>query len=283
MDYKKTMSKATPPTEQTGKYADLHEMSIGALISAMHEIDFEALEAVGRVKKEIESFVVHLVERMKQGGRLFYMGAGTSGRLGVVDASECPPTFGVDDGRVVGLIAGGDSAIRKAVEGAEDDVHQGWKDLSKHKVTERDTVLGIAASGRTPYVIGAIVEARKMGMLTACITCNPDSELSRESEFSIEAISGPEFVTGSTRLKAGTATKLILNMITTVTMIQLGHVKGSQMVDMKLSNIKLIERGTKMVAETTGLDNDEARKLLLTHGSVREAVVNFNSSKGTSK
>ena len=277
------MSKATPPTEQTGKYSDLHEMSVGALISAMHEIDFEALEAVGRVKKEIEDFVVHLVARMEKGGRLFYMGAGTSGRLGVVDASECPPTFGVEDGRVVGLIAGGDSAIRMAVEGAEDDFHQGWKDLSEHEVTERDTVLGIAASGRTPYVIGAIVEARKLGMLTACITCNPESELARESECPIEAISGPEFVTGSTRLKAGTATKLILNMITTVTMIQLGHVKGSQMVDMKLSNKKLIERGTKMVAETTGLSNDEAKELLLAQGSVRGAVERFNTTLGTSK
>ena len=277
------MSKATPPTEQTGKYSDLHEMSVGALISAMHEIDFEALEAVGRVKKEIKNFVVHLVARMEKGGRLFYMGAGTSGRLGVVDASECPPTFGVEDGRVVGLIAGGDSAIRMAVEGAEDDFHQGWKDLSKHEVTERDTVLGIAASGRTPYVIGAIVEARKTGMLTACITCNPESELARESEYPIEAISGPEFVTGSTRLKAGTATKLILNMITTVTMIQLGHVKGSQMVDMKLSNKKLIERGTKMVAETTGLSNDEAKELLLAQGSVRGAVERFNTTLGTSK
>ena len=277
------MSKAPPPTEQTGKYSDLHEMSVGALISAMHEIDFEALEAVGRVKKEIKNFVVHLVARMEKGGRLFYMGAGTSGRLGVVDASECPPTFGVEDGRVVGLIAGGDSAIRMAVEGAEDDFHQGWKDLSKHEVTERDTVLGIAASGRTPYVIGAIVEARKMGMLTACITCNPESELARESECPIEAISGPEFVTGSTRLKAGTATKLILNMITTVTMIQLGHVKGSQMVDMKLSNKKLIERGTKMVAETTGLSNDEAKELLLAQGSVRGAVERFNTTLGTSK
>ena len=276
------MSKATPPTEQTGKYSDLHEMSVGALISAMHEIDFEALEAVGRVKKEIEDFVVHLVARMEKGGRLFYMGAGTSGRLGVVDASECPPTFGVEDGRVVGLIAGGDSAIRMAVEGAEDDFHQGWKDLSKHEVTERDTVLGIAASGRTPYVIGAIVEARKLGMLTACITCNPESELARESECPIEAISGPEFVTGSTRLKAGTATKLILNMITTVTMIQLGHVKGSQMVDMKLSNKKLIERGTKMVAETTGLSNDEAKELLLAQGSVRGAVERFNTTLGAS-
>ena len=276
------MSKATPPTEQTGKYSDLHEMSVGALISAMHEIDFEALEAVGRVKNEIEDFVVHLVARMEKGGRLFYMGAGTSGRLGVVDASECPPTFGVEDGRVVGLIAGGDSAIRMAVEGAEDDFHQGWKDLSKHEVTERDTVLGIAASGRTPYVIGAIVEARKLGMLTACITCNPESELARESEYPIEAISGPEFVTGSTRLKAGTATKLILNMITTVTMIQLGHVKGSQMVDMKLSNKKLIERGTKMVAETTGLSNDEAKELLLAQGSVRGAVERFNTTLGAS-
>ena len=245
----------------------------------MHEIDFEALEAVGRVKKEIEKFVVHLVDRMEKGGRLFYMGAGTSGRLGVVDASECPPTFGVESGIVVGLIAGGDSAIRKAVEGAEDDFHQGWKDLTKHNVTIVDTVVGIAASGRTPYVIGAIKEARKMGMLTACITCNPESDLASESEFPIEAISGPEFVTGSTRLKAGTTTKLILNMITTVTMIQLGHVKGSQMVDMQLSNKKLIERGTKMVVEATGLSNEHAKELLLEKGSVRSAVNSFSINK----
>ena len=273
------MVKSTPPTEQTGKHSNLHKMSVEALISAMHEIDFEALEAVGRVKKEIEKFVVHLVERMEKGGRLFYMGAGTSGRLGVVDASECPPTFGVEEGAVVGLIAGGDSAIRKAVEGAEDDFLQGWKDLTKHNVTKVDTVVGIAASGRTPYVIGAIKEARKMGMLTACITCNPKSDLALESEYPIEAISGPEFVTGSTRLKAGTATKLILNMITTVTMIQLGHVKGSQMVDMQLSNKKLIERGTKMVADATGLSHNDAMELLLEKGSVRLAVNSFNSNK----
>ena len=273
------MVKSTPPTEQTGKHSNLHKMSVEALISAMHEIDFEALEAVGRVKKEIEKFVVHLVERMEKGGRLFYMGAGTSGRLGVVDASECPPTFGVEEGAVVGLIAGGDSAIRKAVEGAEDDFLQGWKDLTKHNVTKVDTVVGIAASGRTPYVIGAIKEARKMGMLTACITCNPKSDLALESEYPIEAISGPEFVTGSTRLKAGTATKLILNMITTVTMIQLGHVKGSQMVDMQLSNEKLIERGSKMVAEATGLSNNDAKELLLEKGSVRSAVNSFSINK----
>ena len=277
------MIKSTPPTEQTGKHSNLQKMSIGELISAMHEIDFEAIEAVGRVKKEIENFVIHLVERMEKGGRLFYMGAGTSGRLGVVDASECPPTFGVEAEMVVGLIAGGDSAIRKAVEGAEDDSHQGWIDLTKYDVTKVDTVVGIAASGRTPYVIGAIKEARNMGMLTACITCNPGSDLASVSEFTIEAISGPEFVTGSTRLKAGTATKLILNMITTVTMIQLGHIKGSQMVDMQLSNNKLIERGTKMVVEATGLSNEDSKELLLKKGSVRLAVNSFNSNKDHSR
>jgi N-acetylmuramic acid 6-phosphate etherase len=216
---------------------------------------------------------------MQAGGRLFYVGAGTSGRLGVVDASECPPTFGVEDGKVVGLIAGGDSAIRKAVEGAEDDAEQGWKDLESHGIGELDAVVGIAASGRTPYVVGALVEARSRGILTGCITCNPDTEVGRSCEFAIEAITGPEFVTGSTRLKAGTATKLILNMITTVTMIQLGHVKGNSMVDMKLSNIKLIERGARMVAEETGVTLEAAEALLLKHGSVRAAVDAFTCTR----
>ncbi|HHZ82141.1 MAG TPA: N-acetylmuramic acid 6-phosphate etherase [Flavobacteriales bacterium] len=273
------MTKPTPPTERAGKFTELHTMSVEELTSAMHEVDFETLKAVGEVKESINSFISQLVLRMKKGGRLFYMGAGTSGRLGVVDASECPPTFGVNPGVVVGIIAGGDSAIRQAVEGAEDDSEMGWLDLNEYNVTGLDSVVGIAASGRTPYVIGAIKSARDHGLLTACITCNPDTELAEVSEFPIEVITGPEFVTGSTRLKAGTATKLVLNMISTIAMIQLGHVKGSKMVDMQLSNAKLIERGTYMVMEATGLAEVEARELLIAEGSVREAVDHYNSSK----
>lgn len=269
--------KSIPPTEQSGKFEDLHLMSSSSIVSAMSQMDFEAAEAVKAVLGDIEVFIDALVERMKRGGRLFYMGAGTSGRLGVVDASECPPTFGVEHGRVVGLIAGGDSAIRKAVEGAEDDAEMGWSDLKEHDITEIDTVVGIAASGRTPYVIGAIKKAREAGLLTGCVTCNPGSKLAEASEYSIEAITGPEFVTGSTRLKAGTATKLILNMITTAAMIQLGHVKGNKMVDMQLSNAKLVERGTRMVSDATGLGEAEAKELLLKHGAVRLAVEAFNA------
>jgi len=261
-----------PPTEQDGKFEDLHLMSSNDIVSAMNQMDFEATEAVKAVLGDIEVFIDALVERMKLGGRLFYMGAGTSGRLGVVDASECPPTFGVEHGRVVGIIAGGDSAIRKAVEGAEDDYDMGWKDLQTYNVTKNDAVVGIAASGRTPYVIGAIEKARCAGLLTGCVTCNPGSKLAKTSEYAIEAVTGPEFVTGSTRLKAGTATKLILNMITTAAMIQLGHVKGNKMVDMQLSNAKLVERGTRMVSEATGLNEEASKILLLEHGAVRRAV-----------
>lgn len=261
-----------PPTEQSGKHDNLHKKSVGQLVSAMNGVDAEALEAVGNCLDQIEAFVEQLVPRMANGGRLFYVGAGTSGRLGVVDASECPPTFGVDNGRVVGLIAGGDSAIRKAVEGAEDSETQGWADLVANEISDKDTIVGIAASGRTPYVVEAIRKARENGILTACITCNPNTTVAENSDHPIEAITGPEFVTGSTRLKAGTATKLVLNMITTITMIKLGHVKGNRMVDMQLSNDKLVERGIRMVAEATGVSTGEAQELLLKHGSVRNAV-----------
>lgn len=265
------MSKL-PPTEQNGKHDGLHQMSVCQLVSAMNSVDAEALDAVSNCLSQIESFVNQLVPRMSAGGRLFYVGAGTSGRLGVVDASECPPTFGVDHGRVVGLIAGGDSAIRKAVEGAEDSETQGWDDLVSNNIGENDTVLGIAASGRTPYVVGALKRARLNGILTGCVTCNPNTAVAGHSDHPIEAITGPEFVTGSTRLKAGTATKLVLNMITTITMIKLGHVKGNRMVDMQLSNYKLVERGIRMVAEATGVSVEKAEELLLKHGSVRNAV-----------
>jgi N-acetylmuramic acid 6-phosphate etherase len=271
--------ESIPPTEQNGKFEDLHLMSSGDIVNAMNQMDFEATEAVKAVLGDIENFIDALVIRMIQGGRLFYMGAGTSGRLGVVDASECPPTFGVEHGRVVGLIAGGESAIRKAVEGAEDDAEMGWRDLCEHGISTSDTVVGIAASGRTPYVIGAIEKAREAGLLTGCITCNPGSKLAEASEYAIEAVTGPEFVTGSTRLKAGTATKLILNMITTAAMIQLGHVKGNKMVDMQLSNAKLVERGTRMVVEATGLSQAEAKELLLKYGGVRTAVETHKADK----
>jgi N-acetylmuramic acid 6-phosphate etherase len=269
----------TNPTESEGKYSDLDGMSVSGLANAMHDVDHDVLKAVGLAKPKVIEFINEMIKRMSKGGRLFYLGAGTSGRLGVLDASECPPTFGVEQGKVVGIIAGGDSAIRIAVEGAEDDPSQGWKDLRKFNLNKNDTVVGIASSGRTPYVIGAVKEAKKQGLLTGCITCNPGSKLSEEVDFVMEAITGPEFVTGSTRLKAGTATKLILNMITTILFIKLGHVKGSQMVDMKLSNKKLIERGTKMVKASTGLNEIEAKALLLKHKSVREAIISYETQR----
>ena len=209
---------------------------------------------------------------MQHGGRLLYMGAGTSGRLGIVDASECPPTFGIDFGRVIGIIAGGDGAIRKAVEFAEDDEEQGWKDLQTFNITKNDVVVGIAASGRTPYVIGALKKCNEEGISTGCVVCNAGSAVAAVSKFPVEVVVGPEFVTGSTRLKSGTAQKLVLNMLTTCTFIQLGHVKGNKMVDMQLSNYKLVDRGTRMVMEETGLNAEEAKALLLKEGSVRFAV-----------
>ena len=269
----------TNPTESEGKYSNLDGMSVSGLANAMHEVDHDVLKAVGLAKPKVIEFITEIIKRMSRGGRLFYLGAGTSGRLGVLDASECPPTFGVEQGKVVGIIAGGDSAIRIAVEGAEDDSSQGWKDLQEFNLNKNDTIVGIASSGRTPYVIGAVKEAKKQGLLTGCITCNPGSKLSEEVDFVMEAITGPEFVTGSTRLKAGTATKLILNMITTILFIKLGHVKGSQMVDMKLSNEKLIERGTKMVKASTGLNEIEAKALLLKHKSVREAIISYETQR----
>ena len=228
--------------------------------------------AVAGAIPRIEKLVNAIVKQMKAGGRLFYMGAGTSGRLGIVDASECPPTFGVPHGLVIGLIAGGDKAIRKAVEFAEDDTKQGWKDLSEHKVTKKDVVIGIAASGSTPYVIGALEACNKKGIITGCITCNKGSDVARVAKFPIEVVVGPEFVTGSTRMKAGTAQKLVLNMISTSVMIQLGRVQGNKMVDMQLSNNKLIERGTRMIMKSIGVSEKKANTLLLKHGSVRKAI-----------
>lgn len=250
-------------------------MSIGELLTSINNEDKLVSFAVENSIPEITAFVEEALVRMRNGGRLFYIGAGTSGRLGIVDASECPPTFGVSHGIVVGIIAGGDAAIRKAVEGAEDDVAAGWNDLLLHNPTQRDIVVGIAASGSTPYVLGGLKKANEQGLLTAAITCNPGSLVTQEAKHALVALVGPEFITGSTRMKSGTAQKLILNMISTALMIGLGHIKGNKMVDMQLSNAKLIERGSLMVAEETGLDLDQARNLLLDEGSVRKAVEAF--------
>ncbi|MFM1931105.1 MAG: hypothetical protein RL226_408 [Bacteroidota bacterium] len=268
--------ESLPHTEQPGHRDHLEKMSVLELLTGINEEDQTVATTVKQVIPAITALVETLVPRMKAGGRLFYMGAGTSGRLGVVDASECPPTFGVPHGMVIGLIAGGDDAIRKAVEFAEDDTEQGWKDLQEFGIEEGDTVIGIAASGKTPYVIGAVKKAREHGVLTGCITCNYNTALAQAVDFPIEAVTGPEFVTGSTRMKAGTAQKLILNMISTTVMIQLGRVVGSRMVDMQLSNNKLVDRGTRMVMDSTGLSREEAQTLLETAGSVRKAIELFN-------
>ena len=259
-------------TEQNSLYPSLDSMTTEELLEGMNSEDRKVPEVVGGCIPQISRFVDGVVERMRRGGRVFYIGAGTSGRLGIVDASEILPTYGVD-GAFIGIIAGGDGAIRRAVEGAEDDSLQGWKDVLKFDPVPDDSIVGITASGTAPYVLGAIRKARETGMLTACITCNEYAPVAAEAECPIVAVVGPEFVTGSTRMKAGTATKLILNMISTSVMIRLGHVKGSHMVDMQLTNKKLVDRGTRMIMEETGLtDYDKARSLLLKYGSVRAAV-----------
>ena len=259
-------------TESASHHNELESKSISELLLGMNTEDRSVPEAVAASLPQIENLIAEIVSKMKQGGRLFYMGAGTSGRLGIVDASECPPTFGVDFGRVIGIIAGGDGAIRKAVEFAEDDEEQGWKDLQTFNITQNDVVVGIAASGRTPYVIGALKKCNEEGISTGCVVCNAGSAVAAVSKFPVEVVVGPEFVTGSTRLKSGTAQKLVLNMLTTCTFIQLGHVKGNKMVDMQLSNYKLVDRGTRMVMEETGLNAADAKALLLKEGSVRLAV-----------
>ena len=259
-------------TEQSSHYDHLDKMSTVEILTAMNTEDRTVPVAVAKVIPQIEKLVDGIVERMERGGRVFYLGAGTSGRLGIVDASEIPPTYGVYDA-FIGLIAGGDMAIRTAVENAEDDPDGGWADMQPYQPTKDDVVIGIAASGTTPYVIGAVRHARENGMLTGCVTCNEASPLAAVTEIPIAAVVGPEFVTGSTRMKAGTAQKLVLNMISTSVMIKMGHVKGSKMVDMQLTNKKLVDRGTRMIMEETGIeDYDLARKLLLEHGQVRAAV-----------
>jgi N-acetylmuramic acid 6-phosphate etherase len=259
-------------TESTSNHDNLEQLSIKQLIEGINQEDHSVPTAISKELDNIERLIVKATEQLKKGGRLFYMGAGTSGRLGIVDASECPPTFGVDHNLVIGIIAGGDSAIRKAVEFAEDDTEKGWKDLLEYKINENDFVIGIAASGTTPYVIGALKTCQENNIPTGCISCNPNSPLSKVSDFPIEVVVGPEFVTGSTRMKSGTAQKLVLNMISTACMIQLGRVKGNRMVDMQLSNDKLVDRGTKMVMEGLGVGYEQANKLLNKYGSVRSAI-----------
>lgn len=266
-------------TESSSHYHDLEHMSLKDLLTNINREDHKVPEAVAQQIPQIERLVEGIVPRMKQGGRLFYIGAGTSGRLGILDASECPPTYGVPHDWVIGLIAGGDQAIRKAVEFAEDDFEQAWKDLQAYGIGKLDTVVGIAASGRTPYVIGGLRDARKQGILTGSITCNPGSKVAQEAEVPIEVIVGPEFVTGSTRMKAGTAQKLVLNMISTSVMIQLGRVKGNKMVDMQLSNTKLVKRGQRMLQEQLPITEEEASKLLETYGSVRKALENYRAKQ----
>lgn len=259
-------------TEQSSNYQDLQDMTVKEILTGINNEDSSVPAAVAEEIPQIEKLVEGVVERMKKGGRVFYLGAGTSGRLGVVDASEIPPTYGVHD-KFIGLIAGGDKAIRDAVEAAEDKLDGGWNDMQPFSPTENDVVIGVAASGSTPYVIGAVKTAREHGMLTGCITCNKGSALAAESEIPVEVVVGPEFVTGSTRMKAGTAEKLVLNMISTASMIRLGHVKGNKMVDMQLTNKKLVDRGSRMIMGETGIeDYDLAKRLLLKYGSVRKAV-----------
>lgn len=260
-------------TESESNYNHLELMSTHDLLTNINREDQKVALAVEKEIPTIEAFVDAAFQRMEKGGRLFYIGAGTSGRLGIVDASECPPTFGVPQGLVIGLIAGGDAAIRKAVEFAEDDTEQGWKDLSEYMLDGNDVLVGIAASGSTPYVLGAIHKAKEINILTAGISCNPQSKLSQSVDFAITPEVGPEFVTGSTRMKSGTAQKLVLNMISTALMIKLGRVQGNRMVDMQLSNHKLVDRGTLMVQEKLHIDYEQAKALLLQHGSVREAII----------
>jgi len=265
----------TKTTEQSSKYEHLEQMSVADLLSNINNEDKTVPLAVEKALPQIEALVSKVVEKMKLGGRLFYIGAGTSGRLGIVDASECPPTFGVPFDLVNGIIAGGDKAIRRAVENAEDNTTQAWIDLQEQNISTNDVVIGIAASGTTPYVIEGLKKCNENNIVTGCITCNEGSPLALTAEFPIVVVVGPEFVTGSSRMKAGTAQKLVLNMISTATMIQLGKVKGNKMVDMQLSNDKLVDRGVKMIMGEIPVDYETASKLLKEFGSVRKAVENW--------
>ena len=265
-------------SEQPSLYDDLEKKSVHEILTEINQEDHKVADAVQQAIPQIERLVTGIVERMKKGGRIFYMGAGTSGRLGVLDASEIPPTFGMSPGWIIGLIAGGDTALRNAVENAEDDTEQGWKDLQEYKITPLDTVVGIAASGTTPYVIGALRDARAHGCLTAAITSNPGAPVCEAAEIPIEMVVGPEYVTGSSRMKSGTGQKLICNMISTSVMIQMGRVKGNKMVNMQLTNQKLVDRGTRWLVEELKLPYDEAKRLLLLHGSVKKAIDAYRSN-----
>ncbi|SRX76081.1 N-acetylmuramic acid 6-phosphate etherase [Aequorivita antarctica] len=264
-------------TESDSKYNHLEKMSVSELLRNINNEDKTVAFSVEKALPQIEKLTEKVVEKLNTGGRLFYIGAGTSGRLGIVDASECPPTFGVPHDLVVGLIAGGDTAIRKAVEFAEDSENQGWKDLKKQNISEKDIVIGIAASGTTPYVIGALKKCNGKNIPTGCITCNEGSPLALTAQFPIVVIVGPEFITGSSRMKAGTAQKLVLNMISSTAMIQLGRVKGNKMVDMQLSNNKLVDRGVRMIMTELNISEKEAQALLETHKNVRNAINNFQN------
>lgn len=259
-------------TEEASLYNDLEHKSVEELLQDINTEDQKVALAVQKTIPQIAKLVKLIVPRMKRGGRIFYMGAGTSGRLGVLDASELPPTFGVSKTLAIGLIAGGDTALRNAVEAAEDNEEHGWNELAEHNINSNDTVIGIAASGTTPYVVGALRDAREHGILTACITSNPESPMAAESDIAIEMIVGPEYVTGSSRMKSGTGQKMILNMISTAVMIQLGRVKGNKMVNMQLTNQKLVDRGTRMLVDLLGLDYGKAKSLLLLHGSVEKVL-----------
>lgn len=269
------MSEFIRITEQQSNYNHLEKMSVKDLLTNMNAEDITVPQAVAKVIPQIEKLVENISEKMKDGGRLFYIGAGTSGRLGILDASEIPPTFGMPYGFIIGIIAGGEKAIQHAVENAEDDTNEGWQDLEEHDINENDVVIGVAASGTTPYVIGALQECRKRNITTASLTCNPNAPVSAHADFPIEVVVGPEFVTGSTRLKSGTAQKLVLNMISTAVMIQIGRVEDNKMVNMQLSNEKLVDRGTKMLMEKANISNyDNARAMLLKYGSVKKALNN---------
>ena len=274
------MSTFTKITEQSSKYNDLEKMSVAEILTNINQEDLTVPQAVQKCIPQIQLVIENILPKMQQGGRLFYIGAGTSGRLGILDASECPPTFGVDFNTVIGIIAGGDTAIRKAVENAEDNPLQGWIDLQNHQINSLDTVIGIAASGTTPYVIEALKQCNQNNILTACITCNVGSPLAQNANFPIECVVGPEFLTGSSRMKAGTAQKLILNMISTSLMIGLGRVKGNKMVDMQMSNQKLIERAEKMVMESTNCSPEIAKNLINKYKSARLAIEAYQNGEG---
>jgi N-acetylmuramic acid 6-phosphate etherase len=260
-------------TEEESRYHDLDKMSIGEILTSINEEDRTVPNAVAKAIPQMEKLVAAITDKMLAGGRLFYIGAGTSGRLGVLDASEIPPTYGMPFDLIIGVIAGGETAIRKPVENAEDDAQQGWLDLLQYDITDKDIVVGVAASGNTPYVIGALEECRNNGIPTGCIVCNPGSPVAEQADYPIEVVVGPEFVTGSTRMKSGTAQKLVLNMLSTAVMIRIGRVEDNKMVNMQLTNSKLVDRGTKMVMEGTGLtDYEKAKELLLRSGSVKKAV-----------